>query len=237
MLKKEIVAILVAAFCGLIAALMILNFLRSASQPKKEFVIAAVDLPIEHVITKNDIRYSSPEAVDASFNIENYFLLIPDAVGTKVVTPIRKGDLIKRKDVDFEFKVGQEEKKLKKVEVPKGMRALTLQAKDIRNMPAGVLVGDYIDILGMVSSSETGESLLKTIAFGTQIAGIELAEGSDQIKSVTVVLSQRDAEIVFKAIAISPLQVVITSGPEDKSIYGDSAGRIEIIRGITRSRK
>lgn len=235
MLRKEVVAILVAAFCGLIAALMILNFLKTAAQPKKEFVVAAQNFPVGHVLTKENLSYSSPRVIDESVKVEDYFLLIPDVIGTKTVSPLKKGNLIKRTDVDFNFKAEEEIKKDKKMNIPKGMRALSIQGKDIRSMPAVIEIGDYVDIIGMVTSQDTGESLLKTISAGTEVADIE--RDADRIRSLTVVINQRDAELIFRAITSSPLQIVITSGPEDKSAYGESLGRIEIIRGVTRSRR
>ena len=120
--------------------------------------------------------------------------------------------------------------------IPSGMRALTLTANEIDNLPAMLETGSYVDILGVLPNYE-GKMELQTIVRSTQVINLKKRENSG-IESLTVTLSSVGAEVVTKAMAQGKLHLVLRPDSGEKGVLQMSGmGFTEVIRGVEKEKK
>ena len=97
MIKRDFFVLVIAIVCGAAAFVLVLNFLREAGQPKRQFVIAAQAIPKDKVIGKQDIKLSKPIKQAA---LEDLFLQMDDVIGSRALEDIPQGKLIPRSKVE-----------------------------------------------------------------------------------------------------------------------------------------
>jgi len=232
LIKRDFTVLIIAVISGVAAFMLILNFLREAAEPKREFVIAAREIRKDQVITKEQIKPSKPMKSATS---EDLFLQLEDVLGNRALEDIPEGKLIQRSKVkkrDLAAKVSKKETR----PIPKGMRALTISAADVDQIPSLVDLDSFVDVLGRVPNFEGGLEM-KTVVQGAPLLSIDQPEGSLAAKSITVALSPAEAETLIGALAQGKVRIVVRSDAGERAAFQPSYGMMEIIRGVNKQTK
>ena len=231
MIKRDFVVLVIAVMCGVAAFMFILNFLKEAAQPKREFVVAAQAIPKDQTIGKRDVRFSKPMK---NITPEDLFLQIDDVIGSRALEDIPQGKLIHRSKVERQVAAPPAPSK-GTLPIPKGMKALTISASGAERLPDLLDIGSYVDALGRLANYE-GKMEMKTILRGAQVLSLERSKDLG-IKSITIALSPNEAEAMLDAMSQGKILIVASSEQGEKPAYQVSWGTIEIIRGVSKQPK
>ena len=233
MLKRDSLILIIAAVSGLFSFILIVNYLKSSSGSKSQFVIASRVISKGQVIQNQDVALSKPiEQKNPSL----YFLQLEDAIGNVAYSDIAQGSMFQRTQVgparEEEASPAQEPVSLA---LPKGMRALTVAPKDVDNLPQTLSAGVRIDILGIAPNYE-GIKELQMIVRAAQVIAVDRAGGSD-IRSMTIALSPLGAIVVTKAMTQGKISLIVRSDDLDEDVVQTTLmGYTEIIRGVEKER-
>ena len=226
-MKKEYVVVLIAVGSGLLAAILVFNFLKSASQVENRFVIARSAIPKGQIIHEEDVGLSQ---IMKKSDTKNLFLETQDVVGQKALHDIAAGNLIYRSKITRQSsEPGAAPPQKQALPIPKEMRALTIARKDITSAPDFLDIGSFVDIIGPVAGP-SGQSEMRTIVTSRQVISVNPLNGP-QIESITVAVMPDEAEAVLEAASINRLQLLVREGQEQR-MFEPVPGSVEIIRGI-----
>lgn len=251
-MKRDTLVLIIAVACGLAAFGLIFNFLKQASIPPAQIVVAKAGVPKGKVLTAEDLTISAPIKNVAR---EKYFTQINDLIGMRAENDIPAGGMIDRGIVKkFQAAIAQivpQAKVEQDLPVPPSMRALTLGAQDLDNIPNALSPGDYVDILGNVVLNNN-EREVRTILYAVSVIGIQRLPGQPvpanvpqgtlvsgargPVERVTIALLPAQVETVLNASRLGKMRVVINSREGNQSAWAN-VGSIEIIRGVTKERK
>lgn len=251
-MKRDTLVLIIALACGIAAFSLIFNFLKQASLPQSQFVVAKGGLPKGKVLTAEDLTVSAPVK---NVPREKYFTQINDLIGMRLENDIPQGGMIERglvKKVQAVIakiapkRVNTEQN----LPVPPSMRALTLNLQDLENVPGVLTAGDYVDILGNVVLSNSQREI-RTILYAVSVIGIQRmppppvasasANDSEEkargaVEGVTLALLPAQVETVLNASKLGKMRLVINSREGNQSAWSN-VGSIEIIRGVLKERK
>lgn len=239
MLKRDVTLTLMALGCGVLAFVLVLNFLKASAQQKSHYVIAVRSLSEGTIINSNDIILSKKPI--KNINRRDVFLQLEDVIGGTVIKKVRNGEIIRRFNVKRKTLIVQRaadeppEETAVSLPIPKGMRAFTVSSREINNVPDLLNVGNYVDLLGNVPNYE-GLIEMRTILRGAQVLSIHLKDNTD-IRSITLSLTPVETEVVMKAIGRGKIRIIVRP-----DIVGEKVDRAvwesaEIIRGVDKQKK
>ena len=235
-MKRDTLVLVVAALCGLVAFSLIFNFLKQATQPKGQYVIAKQALAAKKVISVEDLAMSPPlENIPAA----NYFTQMVEVIGMEMGNDLPAGQLIARAQVKKAEAKPESPEKIEKpkeivLPVPAGMRALTLGTQELESIPQTLKGGDYVDILGYAVVG-TNQREIRTLLRGTLVLSVQKEEGRP-LEELTIALHPIQVETFLNASKFGKMRLVITTKPSRDSDWTNT-GSIEVIRGIQRERK
>ena len=156
MLKRDTIIMVTAVVCGILAFVLVANFLNKSAAAKQAFVVAGRNIPAGQIISEEDLTMSAPMQSKVSNDL---FTQVQDALGNQAVGPISIGSLVYRSKVNRAYtQTGAGPESLP---IPPGMRAMTIAAREIDGMPERLGVGTYLDILGMALNYEGVKELLQ----------------------------------------------------------------------------
>jgi Flp pilus assembly protein CpaB len=227
MLRQERIILIVSILTGVVAFMLILNYLNSVSQPKHSYVLASVTIPKGRVITSDNLTISAP--VPAQQNKDDLFFQIQDVVGFTANEDIPQGDKIRRSTLRREVET-QSTDPLKMVyPIPKGMGGVMIQADQVNDIPLQIAPGKYVNIMGYIPDYR-GQQQQVTLVFSCMITMIEKPDNG-QIKALQVALTPQESETVIGALSRGKLRLVLLQEKEGKPLFLPSFGQIEVIRG------
>ena len=226
-MKKEVTIFIIAIASGLIATVLVFNFLRSAGRIQSRYVVTKADLLPGDILTSEDLTLSKPLNVT---NGKSLFVAVQDVTGQKVIRNISKGGFVYRSNVTRDIASGEVQKKT--LPIPKGIRALTLSQNDISQMPNLLDVGSYVDVIGY-TLAVSGEKEMRTILGARQVISKEVPEGGTS-ESVTLAVDPAEAEMVIQSASRGKLQLVVLEGTGEPWSLNVQSGSVEIIRGVKR---
>ncbi len=226
-MKKEHFVFLDAIGSGLMATILVFNFLKSAHQVQGRFVIAHTAILKGQVVQEQDVGLSK---ILKTSDTKNLFVEVSDVVGQKALHDIATGSLIYRSKVARENTQPGPQKKA--LPIPKDMRSLTLSRDDITNVPDLLDIGSYVDIIGQ-TTGVNGEKEMRTIVSSRQVISVSPLDGSP-IESITVAVMPNEAESALEAASLKRLQLLVRQdrAADQQRMFEPSAGSIEIIRGV-----
>lgn len=225
-MKKEHIVFAIAIGSGLMATLLVFNFLKSARQIQGRFVIAEAAIQKGQVIQDPDVGLSK---IMKKSDTKNLFAETQDVVGQKALQDIPAGSLVYRSKVT---RPGPEQAPQKKaLPIPNGMRALTISREDISNVPDLLDIGSYVDIVGQ-TIAVNGEKEMHTIIGSRQVISLSPLDGSP-IQSITVAVTPTEAEKTLEAASMKKLQLLVRQEQATEQwTFEASGGSIEVIRGV-----
>ncbi len=222
-MKKETVVILIAVGSGLLATILVFNFLKAAHQVQGRFVLAQTNISKGQMIEEKDIELSS---VMKKSDTKNLFLELSDVIGQIAVKNIKSGSLVLRSSVSRQVP-GVARKPLP---IPQGMRALTISRANMTNVPDFLDIGSYVDVIGVSTDNPMEQEEMHTIVVSRQVISVSPLEGQP-LESITVGVLPKEAEAVLEAASIRPLQILVRQRKADQRAFEGSTGTVEIIRG------
>lgn len=231
MLKRDSLILIVAVASGLFSFILIVNYLKSSSAVKTQFVIASRSIAKGQVINTEDVLLSGAMQ---SKTPNLLYLQVEDVIGGITNEDIAKSSLIYRSQI-LAPSVPAPLKKQVSLPIPEGMSALTLASGQIDVLPEDMEAGKYADILGVVS--EAGDSRdIQPIVRGVQVLSINRAESSE-VKAITIAVTPYGAIVVSKAMTRGKLGLVLRpDGAESGAYHPGVVGSIEIIRGVQKEK-
>lgn len=234
MLRQERIILIVSILTGIVAFMLILNYLSHVAQPKHSYVVASVLIPKGRIITSDNLTMSGPMPIQSGK--DNLFFQIQDVVGYVAKEDIPKGSKIRRTKVLKQESTAQEERTdpLSMVyPIPPGMGGVMIQANQLTDMPSQIVPGKYVNIMGFISDYR-GQSQQITLIYSCMITMVE--KPGDSIKAIQVALTPQESEVLIAALSRGKLRLVLLQEKEGKPLFLPSFGQIEIIRGTNEQR-
>ncbi len=228
-MKRDQLILIAAVVTGVIAFMMILNYLNVASQPKFTYVIASTDIKKGQKITNDNLTYSQPML--AKKDADYLYVQLQDVVGCTAKEDIRKGDFVWRPNVQKEE---IEDPSKQSYAIPEGMGALTVFAKDIIDIPEGLKPGSYVNIMGLVPDY-TGQLQHVTLIYSSQIVSMNRTNTGSLI-SLQIALTPKETETLTGALGRGQLRFVLLAKKGNKQTFLPSFGQIEIIRATSQQK-
>lgn len=225
-MKKEHVVILIAVGSGLLATILVFNFLKSARQVTGRFIVAQVAISKGQLIQEQDLRLSK---VLKKSETGNLFLDVQDVIGQTARKNISAGNLIYRSDVGRQEAKSAEVPQKRALAIPKGMRGLTLSRDNITNIPDLLDIGSYVDVVGL---TDPYSQEVSTILVSRQVISINPLNNESPIESVTLAVMPDEAEKALEAASIKRLQLLVREDRVEQRPFEASMGSVEIIRGV-----
>lgn len=224
--KKDSSLLLIAVCFGLLAALLVSRYLKTAASQGKTFVVAAQPVEAGKEIQAEQVKLSEPMT---NAQADELFLQVADVIGKEAAVDIKRGALIHREEVKLPI-AEEETAKKQALPIPPGMRAFDLSAKNVFRVPELLMMGTYIDIVGHLGD-ENGGGHMRTVLHSAQVLSInQTKEGL--IDSFSIAVTSEEAETVAGAISRDKVQIILRSEPGDKPRFSHSGGVMEVIRGV-----
>ena len=231
--KRDVIVVGVAVLIGAIAFVLLTQYVNKNRVAKQRFVIAAQDIPADHLLTEADLTLSAPQEAP---NAQDLFLQAQDAIGSTTLKPIAKDTEVLRSDVEKAVTATENEVVTPSgsLAVPAGMRSFTLSSEEVDNIPDILKPGSYLDIMGNVTNYE-GTMELQTVIRGSQVLTVDKDE-EGKINAFTVSLTRAGTEIISKAISQGRLRLILRSDNTGGFSQIGEFDYVEIIRGITKEK-
>lgn len=208
--KKPYIALGVAVVLGIVAVLMTSVYL-----DRQRKVIFRGTTPVKVVVAKKELKPGTPldrNSIDFFDVPEKYVrtgAITPKdldlVMGQKVANSLRAGDPILFTDLGQAGK-GTERLRLQDVVKP-GERALSMPVDERSSVSGLIRPGDHVDILGTFTDPHKKERTTVTVlqnvtvlAVGGQLAGEYRGTKSAKYSTVTLLVTQEEAEILTFAL-------------------------------------
>jgi pilus assembly protein CpaB len=224
--------ILAAVILGLVAVYLILNLERKREMQTKKYwtqvVVARQDIPARSKIAREMIELTSyPKEL-----IGTGAVIDPKEVeGRLTIARIRAKDQIRASDL-----VGEGQVPTLAYDIPQGMRAIAIQADEVKAVGTAVKPGDRVDILATYTSPTTRQETTQMILQNVLVLAVNKGETDAQSKgggansSMTLAVKPEEAELLTAAdragalrIALRPVQdktIIPTMGIEARDFPG-----------------
>jgi pilus assembly protein CpaB len=221
--------LLLALTSGGAAAYLALRYLRQqatplmASEPRRgEVALATRDLPVGHVLGKEDIKVINwpGEAMPEGFISSN-----EAAVGRGVITPLRMNEpLLETKLASKDAGGGLP------LAVGEGLRALSVRVDDVISVAGFVVPGTRVDVLLTMAGPGNGaETITKVILQNVQAlaAGQSIQKDKDgkpqTVSVITVLVTPEQAEVLALAANQGRIQLALRNTMDTTRIVTDGA--------------
>ena len=230
---KPWLLLLLALVSGGLAAYLALRYLRQqatpllAAEPRRgEVALAVHDLPVGHVLTKDDIKVINwpGEAMPEGFISSN-----EAAVGRGVITPLRMNEpLLETKLATKDAGGGLP------LAVNEGLRALSIRVDEVISVAGFVVPGTRVDIL-LTMVGPSGEQTTKVIMQNVQAlaAGQQVEKDKDGkpliVSVITVLVTPDQAETLALASSQGHIQLALRNTLDTTRIVTDGAKTSQLL--------
>jgi pilus assembly protein CpaB len=230
---KPWLLLLLALTSGGAAAYLALRYLRAqatpllAAEPRRgEVALAIHDLPVGHVLTKEDIKVIDwpGEAMPTGFISSS-----EAAIGRGVITPLRMNEpLLETKLASKDAGGGLP------LAVNEGLRALSIRVDDVISVAGFVVPGTRVDIL-LTMGGPGGEQTTKVIMQNVQAlaAGQSIEKDKDGkplvVGVITVLVTPDQAETLALASSQGRLQMALRNTLDTTRIVTDGAKSSQLL--------
>ena len=172
--------------------LVALNASQAGASPQQTVVVASRDLQPRIPITADSLSTRTLPVPDTYPKV--YFARIQDVTGMIPLVGILSGQVVASNDVAKPNQaLGSQSEYLP---IPTGYVALTIPTSEQQGVAGYIQPGDYISVIAAVSSA--GKVATKTIFYHLHVikVGTPAAAASSSATSLTVVVSQCQAEVI-----------------------------------------
>jgi pilus assembly protein CpaB len=230
---KPWLLLLLALVSGGLAAYLALRYLRQqatplmASEPRRgEVALAIHDLPVGHVLTKDDIKVINwpGEAMP-----EGFISSSDAAIGRGLITPLRMNEpLLETKLASKDAGGGLP------LAVNEGLRALSIRVDDVISVAGFVVPGTRVDIL-LTMVGPSGEQTTKVIMQNVQAlaAGQSVEKDKDGkplvVGVITVLVTPEQAETLALASTQGRIQMALRNTLDTTRIVTDGAKTSQLL--------
>jgi Flp pilus assembly protein CpaB len=187
--------------------LVALNASQAGASPQQVVVIAGKDLQPRVPISKDDLLTRSIP-VPANYP-KVYFSSMNDVVGFVPLVAIQQGEIIASNEVATPSQaLGSQSEYLP---IPQGYVALTIPTSEQQGVADYIQPGDYISVIATVSGA--GKVATKTIYWDLRVikVGTPSSAPNSSATSLTVVVSQCEAEIITWFLTYASLKYSLES--------------------------
>jgi len=187
--------------------LVALNASNAGSSPQQTVVVAATDLQPRIPITASDLSTRSL-AVPGNYP-KVYFGSVAEVAGMVPLVTILSGQVVASNDVvKANQALGAQSEYLP---IPKGYVALTIPTSEQQGVADYIQPGDYISVIATISSN--GKVASKTIFTQLHIikVGAAATSGNAGATSLTVVVTQCEAEVITWFLTYASLKYTLES--------------------------
>lgn len=212
--------------------LVALNASSANSSPQLTVVVAAKDLQPRVAITKDDL---STRQIYVPANYPKvYFQSVNDVAGMVPLVTILNGQVVSANDVAKANQASGSQSEF--LPIPSGYVALTIPTSEEQGVAGYIQPGDYISVIATVSSS--GKVATKTIFTQVHVikVGSASVSGGGSATSLTVVVTQCEAEILTWFLSYSSLKYTLESyqnyAPADQAPDPNCSG-VDHAKGVT----
>lgn len=223
MKQKNLILMVVAVGCGLVAAFLTSQMNAKATVETVEVVVAASDIPVGVGIGKDDLpkylkkKTLPKDAVPADI-VENP----EELVDRRLIRPIRTDETISRKDL---MKGG--------IQIPRGKHLLTLQLDTARAAAGLAQPGSRVDVLAFVSISNKLTALpilvdMLVLAINGQTT-IDPNEQSKGVNTVSFAADRKQGLVLELAKGRGCQMSLLLRHPEEKNTENDKNYNIDEI--------
>jgi pilus assembly protein CpaB len=234
-LNRKKAVLIIALFFGAVASGITFSYVKNISRPLPsiEKVSTCLAVTARQVIPArtriSDEMVYLKEYPDQAISSTSYKSL------DEVIGRVTKIEIFAGEPVISEKLVGDEKELGLTLEIPKGMRAVTIKANEIVGVAGFVMPGDRVDVLGTfkeVSKSNITTLILQDVLV---LAAAQSMEKQDEkariVSSVTLAVTPRDAQKVILAEETGLLRLVMRS-IDDSRVSLRPVSSEEIISGI-----
>lgn len=224
--RKDMSLLIIAVSFGLIAALLVSRYLKSAATQGKAFVVAVEPVQAGETIRADQVKLSDP-ITNAS--ADDLFLQVYDVIGKEAAVDIKRGALVRRNEVKLP-KAEEDAQHRQALPIPPGMRAFDISSRNVFRVPELLALGTYIDIVGFIGDGiNTGH--MRTVLHSAQVLSINFTK-EGLVESFSIAVTSEEAEAIASAIARDKVQIILRSEAGDKPRFSHSGGVMEVIRGV-----
>ncbi len=243
MRRQDLVILVIAIVSALLAFVLIANYLKKAASPKLQVIVAAQLINRGHIIVPQDLALSKPME---NLNANDFFLQAADLLGMEALSAMTPGEPIYRSKVKYTQR-NEAAKADPTFPIGEGLRALTLRAEEVDNLPDYFKSGSYVDILGNITNNDN-QVELQTIIRGAQVISVSrmmelLAKDKNlrledlPIRSFTLALDPMGIEVVTKAMQKGKIRVIVRPDNQQNEVLKvEGVQYTEIIRGIEKEK-
>lgn len=193
----------------------------------KSVVIATQDIPLNTTITEEMLTTKEYPAAYAPVSAyENR----EEIIGLTAIINIRKNDVVRTSDV---LGAGETARKLS-LNIPKGMRAMSVQVDAVSGIADLIKVGDHVDVVAVLSNGEQNVATvhlqnIEVLALDRVMADDPAADGTSSYDTVTLCVMPEDTEKLALAMCDGTVYLTLrTEGDEMKvSVKNFSAADIK----------
>jgi Flp pilus assembly protein CpaB len=187
--------------------LVALNASQAGASPQEVVVIANADLQPRIPISKDNL---STRSIPVPANYPKvYFTKMDDVVGFVPLVPIQQGEIIASNEVAKPSQaLGSQSEYLP---IPPGYVALTIPTSEQQGVADYIQPGDYISLIATITGN--GKVGTKTIYWDIRVikVGTPSSTANSSATSLTVVVSQCQAEIITWFLVYSSLKYALES--------------------------
>jgi pilus assembly protein CpaB len=237
--KRLILALTGAVICGLLAVMLVTQYLASVKNSATELnnvVVAKTEIPIGAKITKEQLALlpipngSAPEGA---------FRKLEEAVDRVAVIPIGVREPI----TNLKLAPAGTDSGLGAV-IPPGYRALTVKVDEIVGVSGFVMPGSYVDIVAVIVPVSSGAAAqgpiskivlqnIKVLASGARLDSPSDQREPNQVNAVTLLVSPDQAEKLVLAANESKLQLVMRNFGDQEDAQTAGANKSTLLSGET----
>ena len=235
--KRLILALTGAVICGLLAVMLITQYLASVQSFQKDLnnvVVAKTEIPLGTKITAEQVLLlpipngSAPEGA---------FRKVEDAVGRVAVIPIGVREPI------TELKLAREGMGagLGAV-IPEGYRAMTVKVDEIVGVSGFVMPGSFVDVVAVIVPANQNAAAkgpiskivlqnIKVLASGAKIDSPGDQREPNTVNAVTLLVTPEEAEKLVLAANESKLQLVMRHYGDQEDTQTKGANKDSLLDG------
>ena len=235
--KRLILALTGAVICGLLAVMLITQYIASLQSFQKDLnnvVVAKTEIPLGTKITAEQVSLlpipngSAPEGA---------FRKLEDAVGRVAVIPIGVREPI------TELKLAREGMGagLGAV-IPEGYRAMTVKVDEIVGVSGFVMPGSFVDVVAVIVPSNQNAAAkgpiskivlqnIKVLASGAKIDSPGDQREPNTVNAVTLLVTPEEAEKLVLAANESKLQLVMRHYGDQEDTQTKGANKDSLLDG------
>lgn len=233
MKQKNLVLMVVAVGCGLVAAILTSQMSAKTGPDTVEVIVAAKDLPVGTVISREDIpKVTKRKKVSKDSVLPNTVESEDELIDKRLARPIRAEEPLNKADLS----------KGVVVQIPAGKQMFTLAVSNQRAVAGFVGPGSHVDVLGTVRLGNTLRALpilvrMQILAVDTNTTGPQQGNAFPTLNSVSFAVDRKQALLLELAQARGCNLSLLLRNPTDENTENDVKYNIdEVIKLLQTNR-